>query len=275
MQNLIGTPKSSSLLPTVNPPKEVRLRGACGPGFGRGQLLGRMHMTDQTRQIVVERVFMPSTLANNFTTRPFAYQTRPFAPSPNVLKEWTYVIVEVAINSVSVPVFQIEYLDGGLLSAAWAKLSLSMFNMDERTVIGLSIITSLAYKGRKFENRYRGYVKNFPEADHIDTSGYRPRRRERADAIDTGWHPPSKLPAVPAAAPKITIEADESGVMAFLATTMRNAKAEVKAYDPVAEEAAGPDDRSRQQNKPQGGRPRQARPFNGLAGQLAGLRLPR
>lgn len=262
MQTLIDTPKSQPLLPTVNPPKEVRLRGACGPGFGRGQLLGRMHMTDWDRPIVVERVFMPSTLASNFTTRPFAYQTRPFNPNPNALKDWTYVVIEVAIDSVSIPVFQIEYLDGEPLSAAWAKLSLNMFNMDERTAAGLSIITSLAYKGRKFENRYRGYIKNFPDADAIDFGSRR-------------W----KRPEAPAPAPrpetKITVDASESGVMAFLATTMRNTKVDVKAHDPVAEEATGPDDRSRQQHKHEGGRPRQARPFNGLAGQLAGLRLPR
>ncbi len=255
---------NTALLPTTILPKEVRLRGACGAGFGRGQLLARMHMTDRNCPIVVERVFMPSTLGSNFTTKPFAYQTRPFNPNPRNLKDWTYVIAEVAVNTVSVPVFQLEYLDGKPLSAGWANLNLDMFHLDERTAAGLSILTSLAYKGHKFENRFRGHIKNFPDADAIDFGTRRWQRRDE----------PQATPA-PKAEPKIIIDADENSVMRFLAANMQGETAAVHAYDPVAEEAPAPVDRPRQNPNNQASRPRQARPFNGFAGQLAGLKVQR
>lgn len=163
---LLGT---AELKPTPTNFKRVTLRGACGKGFGQGQLLARVHRTDRTKPIVVERAFLPNTIDNTQMTKPFAWQTRPFKVEPEIAQDWTHVIVEVAVDAVSDPRMRFEYLDGCRMLTAWEKLDLSLFQLDDVTMARMAVLTGLMYKNRKFKSLVRGSsLKNFMDADELD-----------------------------------------------------------------------------------------------------------
>ena len=241
-------------LPITTPPTEVCLRGACGPGFGRGQMLARMHLRDRNAPLVVERAFLPSTIHSDFTTHPFAWQTKPFEPELTSFKDWTYVIIEVAVDSVSPAIFQIENLDGTPVQSAWQFLDLTRFRLDEETGYKLAVLTGLQYRRRNYK-QVTNKLKNFQDADDLDTCGWRPKVKPAVDPIDAdiGWR---RTPVAPAPAPapaetKITIDAgpDGKGINAFLARSFQGEKIQTRvniAEAPKPQPAARP----RQQHKP-------------------------
>ena len=229
-------------MPLIDIPETIQLRGACGPGFGRGQMLGRMHLTDRTAPIVVERAFLPESIRKNFTTHPLAWQTRPFMPDRNCLNKWTYVIIDVAVDSVTDPVYTVENLDGSPVQASWSKLDLSRFRFDDAVGVQLSIITGLSYRNRNYRPARGQILRNFADADRIDTSGWRPSfRRERPAAtnVDPGRNAP--------------VSKQHKAAVAIKAT---GAPAPAPASKP------GPDVRQHQQHK-HGGKPTRIRgPLN-------------
>ena len=234
------------LRPITTPPTSIRLRGACGPGFGRGQMLARVHLTDPKAKMVVERSFLPCTIAKNFTTHPFAWQTRPFAPEVTDFKNWTYVILEVAIDSVTPAVFQIENLDGSFVQPHWTKLDLSSMLLDEETGCQLAMLTGLQYRKRKFPAP-KNYWKNFPEADRVDIDHNRPRPRRVENEA-----PQAPRAVTPKRDTKVTIDKGDNdvGILAFMVKTLKDAKADIRVIpDGVAPKLpAAP--RPQQQHKP-------------------------
>lgn len=273
--------------PIIKPPTEIRLRGACGPGFGRGQLLARMHLKDQKAKLVVERAFLPNTIQNNFTTHPFAWQTRPFEPESKDFKNWTYVIVEVGFDSVSPAVFHVENLDGSFVQDGWRALDLQLLALDEETGYRLAILTGLQYRKQNVRPHKGSYVKNFADADRIDTLGWRPKLKPRPDAdeVDPNFQSPAKAERL-VSSDHVTVGGpDKSGVIAFIARSFQGEKCDVlvkRSAQPLEEKAPAaaapkprsPDARPRQQPK-QDGRPnRPPTPLNrGFASALRGFKV--
>jgi len=185
--------------PLATVPKTITLRGACGPGFGRGQMLGRMHLTDKTAPIVVERAFIPESIRSSFTTQPLAWQTRAFTPDVRQLSKWTYVIIDVAVDSVTDPVYTVENLDGSPVQAGWSKLVMNRFILDDWVGVQLSIITGLKFGGFHHRPHPGQILLNFQYADSFDESGRSraPRQNLRVDNDpidnDPGWQVPDKI----------------------------------------------------------------------------------
>lgn len=181
--------------PLTTIPKTITLRGACGPGFGRGQMLGRMHLTDKTAPIVVERAFLPESIRSSFTTQPLAWQTRAFTPDVRQLSKWTYVIIDLAVDSVTDPVYTVENLDGSPIQAGWSKLVMNRFIMDDWVGVQLSIITGLKFGGWHHRPQPGQILRNFQYADSFDAAGNSrsPKQNVECIDIDPDWQAASKI----------------------------------------------------------------------------------
>jgi hypothetical protein len=292
--NSTNTDQTVGPKPIITPPTEICLRGACGPGFGRGQMLARMHLRERGAKLVVERAFLPSTISSDYTTHPFAWQTRPFKPEVSDFKNWTYVILEIAVDSVTPAVFQIDNLDGSPIHSQWFTLDLGRLMLDEETGCRLAILTGLLYRKQKLKPRRGSYLRNFQDADTIDMLEWRPKPRARPDPddCDPSFQSPTRQArqakqVIPPASTntKVTLDTgkDKLGVIAFLAKNFQGEQCsvlvkpsvEAEAKAPTTKVTLNPDARSRQQPKI-GDRPNRLPPRplqNGLASGLRGFTL--
>ena len=208
--------------------------------------------------MIVERSFMPCTISKNFTTHPFAWQTKPFQPEVTDFKNWTYVILEVAVDSVTPAVFQIENLDGSFVQSHWTRLDLALLALDEETGCQLAMLTGLRYRQQKFPSP-KSYWKNFPDADKIDRDPNRPRpRREVVDAKThrrddedevAGAQVRARHAAAKATNTKVTIDSGDNkeNIVAFLYHLGKDLKIDSKVNPNAPASKTPQDDRQRPQ----------------------------